>query len=72
MSDEYGKRLMEARKKSKLTQEQVMKRINVNNKTISNYENGISQPDFDTLRALCNLYEVSADWILDLKNPHCC
>ncbi|GKU76892.1 helix-turn-helix domain-containing protein [Paenibacillus sp. L3-i20] len=61
---ELGHRLRKAREAKKLSQTEVFKRIFVNNKTLSRYENGGTEPDIDTLNKLSELYEVSLDWLL--------
>ena len=47
-----GKRLAKARKSQKMTQNSLAERMNVARTTISNWENGRSQPDLDALRML--------------------
>lgn len=65
----YAQRLSKARAEAKLSQVEVMKLTGINNKTISNYEKGISEPDYDTLLQLCNLYGIeSTDWVLGYTN----
>lgn len=59
-----GDRLREAREKKNLKQTQVMARTGINNKTLSGYEKGVSEPDLDTLNILAELYEVSVDFLL--------
>lgn len=46
-----------------MRQTQVKEKTGINNKTLSGYENGVSQPDMDTLKILAQLYEVSIDWL---------
>lgn len=58
-----GERLRKARERKKLKQTQVKDRTGINNKTLSGYENGVSEPDSETLKVLAELYEVSIDWI---------
>lgn len=58
-----GDRLREARERKNLKQTQVKSRTGINNKTLSGYENGVSEPDLETLRILADLYEVSVDWL---------
>jgi transcriptional regulator with XRE-family HTH domain len=68
-----GDRLRKARERKNLTQVQVKHRTGVNNKTLSGYEKGVSQPDLETLKILANLYEVSVDWLTgntDDPSPH--
>ena len=63
---EFGFLLRLAREKRGLTQTQVMQHTGINNKTLSGYENGISEPDLETLSALLRLYGASADKLLGL------
>lgn len=57
----FGKRLMELRKKKGLSQEQLGEIINVTRQTISKWELGESSPDMDKLIALSELFEISLD-----------
>ncbi|MGG4504061.1 helix-turn-helix domain-containing protein [Paenibacillus polymyxa] len=67
----YAGRLKEARTKANLTQVQVKSHTGINNKTLSGYENGIAQPDYETLNKLCTLYGVTIDWVLgNTNNPN--
>lgn len=58
--ENFGFALRLAREKKGLTQKQVMALTGINNKTLSGYENGVSEPDMDTLDTLLKLYGVSA------------
>lgn len=62
-----GERLRLARDKKGLKQTQVKERTNINNKTLSGYENNVSEPDTNTLATLADLYEVSYKWLLTGK-----
>ncbi|MFB5932998.1 helix-turn-helix domain-containing protein [Peribacillus frigoritolerans] len=53
-----GNRLRKARERKGISQLEVSKRININNKTLSRYENGNSEPDYNSLKSLAELYEV--------------
>ncbi|MFB6364405.1 helix-turn-helix domain-containing protein [Paenibacillus elgii] len=64
-----SERLRYAREKINFKQKDVSERTGINNKTLSRYENGGSEPDINTLRILADLYEVSLDWILTGKDP---
>lgn len=63
---ELGPALRRARERRELTQTQVMAMTGINNKTLSGYENGVSEPDLQTLTILLRLYQVSADHLLGL------
>ncbi|MFI8714489.1 helix-turn-helix domain-containing protein [Brevibacillus brevis] len=58
-----GERLRKARERKNLKQVQVHERTGINNKTLSRYESGGSEPDVETLKVLAELYEVSLDWL---------
>ncbi|SCW43794.1 Transcriptional regulator, contains XRE-family HTH domain [Paenibacillus tianmuensis] len=64
-----SERLRYARERINFKQKDVSERTGINNKTLSRYENGGSEPDINTLRILADLYEVSLDWILTGKDP---
>lgn len=62
-----GDRLKIARERKGYTQVYVRERTNINNKTLSGYEKGVSEPDAKTLSVLADLYEVSHKWLLTGK-----
>ncbi len=57
-------KLKEARKQAGYTQKQIADILKIPQNTISRYETGEREPDFETLGKLIDFYEVSADWIL--------
>lgn len=59
-----AERLKSARALKRLSQMEVMRLTQINNKTLSGYENAVSEPDYGTLLALANLYNVSTDYLL--------
>ena len=56
-----GKILRTMRRKSNLSQEQVGKLTDFARNTISQYENGINQPDFKTIEKIANIcgYQIT-------------
>ena len=63
-------RLKELRKNANLTLNDVSSAIKVANSTLSQYENGKRQPDFDTLQKLADFFNVTIDYLLGKsKNP---
>lgn len=64
----FGERLRMARERAGLSQLDVYKAINLNNKSLSRYENNATAPDPDTVKALIELYDVSADFILGISD----
>ena len=64
----FNEALKKARKAKGLTQDDVAQALGAKNTTISNWENGVSRPDVDTLVLLCRLYEISPNNILEYYN----
>ena len=61
ISEYVGKKIKEYRKKKRLTQEELGKRIGVGLSTISGYERGSSSPDNEKLFALSKVLDVSVN-----------
>lgn len=61
---EIGKKLKDARMRSRFTQESVAEKVNVSRQTISNWENEKSYPDIISVIELSNLYSISLDELL--------
>lgn len=57
-------RLREIREDKDLRQVDIAKKINIPQKTYSNYETGINDIPTDILKALANYYNVSIDYLL--------
>lgn len=57
-----------ARKKVKLTLKELGKMVGVSESTMSNYETGKREPDFDTLRKFSEILEVSIDYLLGITD----
>ena len=63
-----GERLKKARKRKKLTQEEVATLLYCTPQAISRYETNKIEPNMQILQKMCIIYEVSADDIIDI--PH--
>ena len=57
-------KLKEGRSNANLKQSEVAKKLGVKANTLSNYENGVSEPDIDTFCALCDIYKLDPSDIL--------
>ena len=58
-------KLKEGRINAKLKQSDVAMKIGIKGNTLSNYENGVSEPDIDTFCALCGIYGIDPSAILN-------
>lgn len=61
---ELGKTLIEIRRENNLTQEDMAEKFHVTRQTISNWENGKSFPDLETLICISDMFHVSLDTML--------
>lgn len=50
--------------RGKRTQEEVAKLLGISRARYSHYENGVRQPDFNTLEQIANFYNVTTDYLL--------
>lgn len=57
-------RLKQLRKEKGITQLKMAMDLNMNQNTISRYENGSHQADYETLKKLADYFDVSIDYIL--------
>ena len=56
---DIAKRIKALREEYNLTQEQLAKELNVSRNAISNYENGIRNPDLNLIIKLCEIFNIS-------------
>ena len=61
---DFGLILSQLRKKRKLSQAEVAKKLNVNKATISAYERNVTAPSVETLKSLAVIYNSSVDYML--------
>ena len=54
-----GKFIQEKRKEKKLTQSELAEKLNITDRAISKWENGICLPDASTMPELCNLLNIT-------------
>ncbi len=69
---EFGKVISELRAEKGVYQKELADYLNVSIGTISNYEQGIHNPDFDTLVRLADFYDVSVDYMLGRTEIRAC
>jgi len=63
----FGEKLRELRKSKGLTQKELGKMLKVGEMTVSGYETGSREPNFETLLSFSKIFEVTTDYLLD--NP---
>ena len=60
--------MMLARRRSKLTQKQLAKKVGISNIQISRFETGISSPKADLLQKIAVVLGVSLDYLMQGRN----
>lgn len=64
----YGKILKELRQEKGWSQDELAKQLNTSQKSISRYELERFDLSTDMIVKICNLFEISADYLLGLKD----
>ena len=60
----FHEKIKELRTERGLTQKQVAEYVGLTKNALGNYEAGIREPSLDILRKLCDLFDVSADYLI--------
>lgn len=65
----FSERFAQLRKESRLTQEEIAKRLGVSKGTVGNYESGAREPkDFETLEMIADFFNCDIDFLIGRKN----
>ena len=64
INEEIGRRIQFSREEAGLTQEQLAERLSLSPQFISIIERGSAGASLETVIKLCNVLNVSSDWIL--------
>ena len=65
---EVGNRIKESRKSAGYTQLEIAQKLYMTQQQYSRFENGVFELNYTQLIELCTLFEISADYVLGLKN----
>lgn len=68
---DIGASIRDLRKLHNMKQEELAALLHVTRQTVSNYENGRSQPDLDTLVRIAEIFETDVNTLLDMKSSSC-
>lgn len=64
----YGERIRELRKEKKMTLRDLSDELEIPFTTLGNYERGDRQPNFETIRAIAEFFNVSVDYLIGREN----
>lgn len=62
-----GEKIIELRKKKKLTQEQLSEKLGITRQTLSNWENNTTNPDIEQAKNIAVFFKISLDDLTDNK-----
>ena len=63
----YGQKIAELRKGKNLTQAELGGMLNITAQAVSKWENDLSEPDINSIKKLCEIFEVSVDEFLGVS-----
>ena len=66
--NKFSEKLKELRKDKDLSQKKLAKDLNVDQRSISNWEKGVREPDFNTLVQIAKYFDVKTDYLLGLED----
>ena len=67
LKEDLGFRLKEARKQLNLTQKQVAEKLGVAQPVYQRFEKGVYECNYEQLKTLCEILDISADYLLGIK-----
>ena len=65
----FGEKVKLLRENSELTQKELGNAVNMTQRKISYLEHDKYEPSIEDLKALCNYFHVSADYLLGFSKP---
>ena len=67
MEYKIGLKIKELRVESKMTQKELAQLVGKSPTAVASWEQGLSEPCVNDLRLLCSIFEVSADYLLEIS-----
>lgn len=68
LKKQIGERLAQARKQAGYTQKQVGEKLNILQQAYARFESGVFELNYDQIVTLCQLFEISADYLFGLSD----
>lgn len=63
----FNENLRQIRKDCGMTQKDVYTKLQVSPNCYASWEQGRTQPDIESIKKLCKIFEVSADYLLGIE-----
>ena len=65
----FANRVKSIRKERGWTQDDLAKRVGVSRSAVGNWEQGLREPEFETLEAVADVFNVDLDYLVGNKAP---
>lgn len=62
--EQFNEKLRQLRIEHNLSQTDVANKLGLTRNAIGNYETGIREPSLEILKKMCDLFDVSADYLI--------
>ena len=66
--NKFAQKLKQLRTDKKLHQKDLANQLTIDQRTVSNWEKGIREPNFDMLIKIAKIFAVSNDYLLGLED----
>ena len=63
----YGEKIKQLRKENNLTQAELGEKLFVTSQAVSKWENDLSEPDLNSVKKMCELFNVSMDEFMEIE-----
>lgn len=63
-------RLRELRTECNLTQREIARQLEITQSGYLRWEKGITEPNIESIKKLCKIFDVSADYLIGLENDY--
>ncbi len=61
----FGKKILDARKKANLSQEEIAEKLNITRQTVSKWESNETVPNINQVKLLAKIYKISLEELLN-------
>ena len=61
----FGKKILDARKKANLSQEEIAGKLNITRQTVSKWESNETVPNINQVKLLAKIYKISLEELLN-------
>lgn len=60
----FNEKLKQLRNGMNLSQKQIAEKLGITRSAYANYEQGTREPDFETLKKICFLFDCTSDYLI--------